>query len=172
MYSEAIAALVGAVVGALIVLIPQYVGKLRITFTRLRISPMLHSIDREGIEKLTLCTLDEARYLDLMFVADIHNSKAYPLSYRDVALEFVCGDKCQAVNIQERNKLSKLEPTYILNQPSKTMVQYLFECKIRGENLAILKAHNGKANYYLRLVNHKGHKERFPILEIEILQPN
>lgn len=175
MSSEAIAALVGAgvgaVIGALIVIIPQYVGKLRITFSRIKISPMLHIIDSEGIDKSTICALNEAQYADLWFVADIHNSKAYPLSYRDVALEFVCKDIRQTLMVKERQRSGTVIPVYVLNQPSKTMVQYLFECKIRGEEFEILKENDGKANFFLRLENHRGHKKRLSIPEIEIAKP-
>jgi len=174
MSSEAIAALVGAlagaVVGALIVIIPQYVGKLRITFSTAVLSP-INILGPVSMQTENVCALSEARYVNIVFVADIHNSKAYPLSYRDVALEFVCEDKRQAVRIQERQKSNKLEPAYVLNQPSKTMVQYLFEGRIRGEELEILRDHNGKADYYLRLENHKGHQERFQILDIVTAKP-
>ena len=165
-----IGTVVGAVVGALIVLIPQSIGKLRITFCSVELSPINIS-GPISMQREIVCALSEAQYANIRFVADIHNSKAYPLSYRDVALEFICGDKRQTVSIQERQKSKEPELTYVLNQPSKTMVQYQFESRIIGEKLAILKDHNGKANYYLRLENHKGHQERFQILGIVTAKP-
>lgn len=158
-----IAALSGAIVGSILTNLTLHAGKLRVLFTGCNLSIRKTGKQLVGIRaKISF---------------DIHNSKSYQLSYRN--LRVLIEKNVHRRHFSEENASRILyingdnKDDCIMNIPAKTSMNLLFECALSVDEdmFEVLKDSREKSRFYLCFDGYgkKTKKYRVPNDKIEIV---
>lgn len=160
-----IGTLAGTVLGAVLAIIPQHLGKLRINISASILRPVeAMQFNTEGAYS-NVTSWEKAEAAEIEFFMYIHNSKSFPLSYRNIYME-VCpliGEISSEIIINRNKQDNETGGFLVLNiQP---LVMLIFDCKVHisGITLDDMKKYPGKTKFYLCMESYNGYKRRVVI---------
>lgn len=165
-YQGVIGATVGAIVGFAVSESFKHMGKMRVYFVKQELK--FYNIKSNlGMEKV--CSIEKSEYGHLNFWIELYNTKAYPISFREVRVEIEGKDRLHIMpvivneGLKHYTSMSLPIRSDVINLIPKTMEHHELDVSLDKKALQFIMESKQDVKYYFCLTMPKGKKKRMRI---------